>query len=190
MNCYCGSGLKFSDCCQPLLAGAKKADCCRQLMRSRYSAYCCKKIEYILQTCRPALQNTFNEQTAFNAQSTENALIKEKAQITDFANAVHFVSLTITDYSDSDNSANSTLEPGTEGFVSFVARYIYGNKLESLAEKSRFLLDDQWYYIDGQITPVTTQPIGRNDPCPCGSGKKFKHCNQHLPSGAVPVGQG
>ena len=26
--------------------------------------------------------------------------------------------------------------------------------------------------------PGTTRPnrIGRNDPCPCGSGKKFKHC--------------
>jgi uncharacterized protein YecA (UPF0149 family) len=21
--------------------------------------------------------------------------------------------------------------------------------------------------------------IGRNDPCPCGSGKKFKHCCMH-----------
>ena len=25
-------------------------------------------------------------------------------------------------------------------------------------------------------TPVTTQNIGRNEPCPCGSGKKFKKC--------------
>jgi uncharacterized protein YecA (UPF0149 family) len=26
--------------------------------------------------------------------------------------------------------------------------------------------------------PGSTRPnrIGRNDPCPCGSGKKFKHC--------------
>ncbi|RMD78850.1 MAG: preprotein translocase subunit SecA, partial [Chloroflexi bacterium] len=23
----------------------------------------------------------------------------------------------------------------------------------------------------------TVQQIGRNDPCPCGSGKKFKHCH-------------
>ncbi len=25
-------------------------------------------------------------------------------------------------------------------------------------------------------TPVITQKVGRNDPCPCGSGKKFKNC--------------
>ena len=24
--------------------------------------------------------------------------------------------------------------------------------------------------------PVTVQKVGRNDPCPCGSGKKYKHC--------------
>ncbi|MBL7962128.1 SEC-C domain-containing protein, partial [bacterium] len=27
-------------------------------------------------------------------------------------------------------------------------------------------------------TPVRAeQKVGRNDPCPCGSGKKFKHCH-------------
>jgi SWIM/SEC-C metal-binding protein len=26
------------------------------------------------------------------------------------------------------------------------------------------------------ILPVTSQKIGRNDPCPCGSGKKYKKC--------------
>ena len=31
--------------------------------------------------------------------------------------------------------------------------------------------------ITGGGTPLTTQPeVGRNAPCPCGSGKKFKHC--------------
>jgi preprotein translocase subunit SecA len=25
-----------------------------------------------------------------------------------------------------------------------------------------------------------TQKVGRNDPCPCGSGKKFKHCHGKL----------
>ena len=26
-------------------------------------------------------------------------------------------------------------------------------------------------------TPRTYEKVGRNDPCPCGSGKKFKHCH-------------
>ena len=24
------------------------------------------------------------------------------------------------------------------------------------------------------------QKVGRNDPCPCGSGKKYKHCHGQL----------
>ena len=24
--------------------------------------------------------------------------------------------------------------------------------------------------------PATTEKVGRNDPCPCGSGKKYKNC--------------
>jgi uncharacterized protein YecA (UPF0149 family) len=28
-----------------------------------------------------------------------------------------------------------------------------------------------------KIRPVTAEPkVGRNDPCPCGSGKKYKKC--------------
>jgi len=26
----------------------------------------------------------------------------------------------------------------------------------------------------------STQKVGRNDPCPCGSGKKFKQCHGKL----------
>jgi preprotein translocase subunit SecA len=30
----------------------------------------------------------------------------------------------------------------------------------------------------GSVTVVRSQPkVGRNDPCPCGSGKKYKHCH-------------
>jgi len=29
--------------------------------------------------------------------------------------------------------------------------------------------------------PAQAQPkVGRNDPCPCGSGKKYKHCHGRL----------
>jgi preprotein translocase subunit SecA len=35
---------------------------------------------------------------------------------------------------------------------------------------------------DPAAQPFTrsTQKVGRNDPCPCGSGKKFKHCHGRL----------
>jgi len=28
----------------------------------------------------------------------------------------------------------------------------------------------------GDAKPRSSMKIGRNDPCPCGSGKKYKHC--------------
>jgi len=32
-------------------------------------------------------------------------------------------------------------------------------------------------YLNGKrIFPFKSQKIGRNDPCPCGSGKKYKKC--------------
>jgi preprotein translocase subunit SecA len=29
----------------------------------------------------------------------------------------------------------------------------------------------------GQLLPAGWEKTGRNDPCPCGSGKKFKKCH-------------
>ena len=46
------------------------------------------------------------------------------------------------------------------------------------------IAEQQKQAIDGTQTDHKPQPIrnrqqrvGRNDPCPCGSGKKFKHCH-------------
>ena len=32
----------------------------------------------------------------------------------------------------------------------------------------------------GSMRPVTGEKVGRNDQCPCGSGKKYKHCHGQL----------
>jgi preprotein translocase subunit SecA len=35
--------------------------------------------------------------------------------------------------------------------------------------------------LDTRAEPVRAEPkVGRNDPCPCGSGKKYKHCHGRL----------
>ncbi|MGM0593842.1 MAG: YchJ family protein [Pseudomonadota bacterium] len=66
-------------------------------------------------------------------------------------------------------------EPGdSRGEVEFVARFQGGQ----LHERSRFLNEGgQWFYVDGEIRPpVAETKVGRNAPCPCGSGRKFKRC--------------
>lgn len=63
-------------------------------------------------------------------------------------------------------------DAGDVGYVSFVARFRERGKTGAIIERSRFLKENgQWYYIDG-----TRPQFGRNDACPCGSGKKFKKC--------------
>ena len=36
---------------------------------------------------------------------------------------------------------------------------------------------DMWYNEDENLDISTPKKIGRNDPCPCGSGKKYKQCH-------------
>jgi SEC-C motif-containing protein len=70
-----------------------------------------------------------------------------------------------------------------EGTVDFVARYSQGGVVHDHREHATFrrLDDGSWSFLDGE--PLVAQPIrretpkvGRNEPCPCGSGKKYKKC--------------
>jgi SEC-C motif-containing protein len=67
-------------------------------------------------------------------------------------------------------------------FVDFSAYYKAGSGEQALHEKSEFVRrDGRWFYTRAVRTgpaPIksTAPKVGRNDPCPCGSGKKHKHC--------------
>jgi len=70
-----------------------------------------------------------------------------------------------------------------EGMVEFVATALAGSDVLTLHERSRFVREDgQWLYVAGQNLESGQGPaardgkIGRNDPCPCGSGRKLKKC--------------
>ena len=71
---------------------------------------------------------------------------------------------------------------GEKAFVDFSA---YGTEEEVekvLHEKAEFRrVDGHWLYQrEARLGPApfkSAEPkVGRNEPCPCGSGKKFKHC--------------
>ncbi len=65
-------------------------------------------------------------------------------------------------------------EGDSEGSVEFAA-YYHGGQLH---ERSRFVREaGAWRYLDGELLPpLREERVGRNTPCPCGSGKKFKRC--------------
>jgi SEC-C motif-containing protein len=63
-----------------------------------------------------------------------------------------------------------------EGEVAFQATFREQGEWHQLREQSRFVRrEGRWYYLDG-VTDWLRLPVGRNDPCPCGSGAKAKKC--------------
>ncbi len=152
-SCPCNSGAAYAACCQPFLTGAGKAASAEALMRSRYSAYVRRDVEYLLKSWHP---------------STRPAQI-DTTTIPDWYN------LQIV-------RTGPGNESDTHGIVEFIATALSPKGTCTLHEVSRFIKeDDQWFYADGSILPdpppmAKTEKIGRNGPCPCGSGKKFKKC--------------
>lgn len=69
-------------------------------------------------------------------------------------------------------------ETDQTGEVEFIARWFSrDDRTGSLHERSRFVREaGRWYYVDGELFPTLAAKVGRNDPCPCGSGKKYKQC--------------
>lgn len=37
-------------------------------------------------------------------------------------------------------------------------------------------MESLFSFLDNPLIPVSSRGVNRNDPCPCGSGKKYKHC--------------
>ena len=61
-----------------------------------------------------------------------------------------------------------------DNVVEFKAYYRLDGILHLLHEKSYFTnINGEWKYKDGELF---TSKIQRNEPCPCGSGQKFKKC--------------
>lgn len=144
--CPCGSNNDFTQCCEPFLSGKKSPQTPEQLMRSRYTAFVRENLEYIAATMQPPASENFD--------STNN-------------HKVDWVKLEVLNAS----QTNST------GLVEFNAYFRENHTLMNLHEISIFqLLNNKWYYTDHREYEVSKINIGRNDPCLCGSGKKFKKC--------------
>ncbi|HJN99342.1 MAG TPA: YchJ family metal-binding protein, partial [Nitrospinaceae bacterium] len=72
----------------------------------------------------------------------------------------------------------------------FVAHYTENGEEKTLQEVSRFIREDgKWYYCEHESRIISSKPtsssepftrdqpkVGRNDPCSCGSNKKYKKC--------------
>ena len=68
------------------------------------------------------------------------------------------------------------------GNVEFRAHYRRRGEKLVHHERAEFRRSgDRWYFYDGRMVGIgqvrrDTPKVGRNDPCPCGSGRKYKKC--------------
>jgi SEC-C motif-containing protein len=157
-TCPCLSGFPYEECCGPYISGVQNPPTAEALMRSRYTAYVVHNIDYIINTCVSNGKTDIDrrETAAWSEQST-------------------WLGLKII-----------AVEKGgpddTEGLVEFEASYERKGLKDLHHERARFKKQGGlWMYEDGTVAPVTVvrsvPKVGRNDPCPCGSGKKYKHCH-------------
>lgn len=156
--CPCGHPLSYDHCCGRFHSRQALPETAEQLMRSRYSAFALERADYLLATLHPA-RHGHNERAALE-KSFENTRWE----------GLHIVAT-------SAGGANDT-----EGTVEFIARFRQGVQSGQLHERSRFIRQDaQWLYTDGDSLingdSLPAPAPGRNDPCWCGSGKKFKKCH-------------
>ena len=163
-DCPCGTGFPYTDCCGPWIRGVGHADTAEDLMRSRFSAFSLGDWDYLEKSLHP------DERT-----SCGDACQQQKG--------IRWTRLEIL-----ESKKGGTFDE--EGEVSFAAYFTQDGENKNLQETAKFLrVNGQWYYsqrtskVMSKTLTASEIPyqrnqakIGRNDPCPCNSGKKFKKC--------------
>ena len=156
--CPCGSEQQYTQCCEPYILGSLDTPTAEALMRSRYAAYVKTKIDYIYETTHIRQRDKFNHKES-----------EDWSQKTDW----HSLEIRRTEKGGEEDQT---------GVVEFIARYRNRGKMAMHHEVAEFKKEDgKWFFLDGHAPKheqVIRQgdKIGRNDPCPCGSGKKYKKC--------------
>jgi len=157
-NCHCGSGRQYAECCEPYIIGKAKPQTAEALMRSRYSAYVEHEIDYIVNTCV--------------AKDGKDGIDQKSTR--DWSENSTWLGLKI-------HGVEKGGPEDIEGTVEFEASYERDGLRDVHQEKASFKKEaGEWLYDEGTVVPRTIvrvgPKVGRNESCPCGSGKKYKHC--------------
>ena len=162
--CPCHSGKAYGDCCGPILGGTQAALTAEALMRARYTAYALDNVDFLYASSGDAVRAELDPEGSHK-----------------WARNSVWTGMEVLDVQGGGVDDD-------EGTVEFVAHYTVKQRPFSHHERSVFRrVGGEWRFIDGElITPEAGQKgvpfvreapkVGRNDPCPCGSGKKYKHC--------------
>jgi SEC-C motif-containing protein len=155
-QCPCGLPRPYDECCGPVIAG-RPAATAEALMRSRYVAFVRGEMAHLEATLAPEKMDEF-----------------DRAEVEASAAGLSGLGLDV----------RATAGGGEEddaGTVEYVARFKVKGQPHAHHELASFRREQgRWVYADGQMNPKSAPrqagKVGRNDPCPCGSGKKYKKC--------------
>jgi SEC-C motif-containing protein len=144
-------------CCGPYVDGTVAAPTAEALMRSRYSAHVLGAIDYLMATWDDSVRAAV-----------------DRAAVADWVRSSEWLGLTVM-------ATEAGAVDDESGVVEFEARYRSGGVGHVHHERSRFRRrGGRWYFVDGDVVPASpaarAKTPGRNDPCSCGSGKKYKKC--------------
>jgi len=156
-DCHCGSGQPYALCCGPVISGSKPALTAEDLMRARYSAYVEKNVDFLGESLHPEHRHDW-----------------DRAATQRWADSAQWLGLEVR-----ETVAGQAGDE--EGTVEFVASFSENGQVRQHQEVGRFARrDGSWYYVEGTLPKPPTQrnsaKVGRNEPCPCGSGRKYKKC--------------
>ncbi|MBF0433207.1 MAG: YchJ family protein [Fibrobacteria bacterium] len=156
--CPCGTGKAYADCCEPIITGTIIAETAEAMMRSRYSAYVKGEIQHIINTIHSSKKTDYDEKG-----------------IRKWSEGSVWVSLEIVNCQEGTSSDDS-------GTVEFIAHYRSKGLMQKHHELATFKKEgEKWTFFEGEgVSPEQYKrpepKTGRNEPCPCGSSKKFKKC--------------
>lgn len=155
-DCPCGSDKSLETCCGPYHDGTP-APTALALMRSRYTAFVLGKGQYLKDTLSEGQKAEFDV-AEFEASADQTKWLGLEIRKTEAGG-----------------------EEDDTGVVEFIARYKSGGDPVLHHERAIFTrVDGCWVFSDCVMNPKEPQrrveKVGRNDPCPCGSGKKYKKC--------------
>lgn len=156
--CFCGSHKPYKRCCELIIKDIKLAETSEELMRSRYSAYCKHEIDYLINSTHISQRHLYSY-----------------LDLKNWADRTQWQKLEIIKTKDG-------LKTNLSGEVEFKAYYIEDCIQKTHHELSFFKKEEGiWYFVSGKDpksiqVPKNSEKIGRNDPCYCGSNKKYKKC--------------
>ncbi|MDE7469056.1 MAG: SEC-C domain-containing protein, partial [Desulfovibrionaceae bacterium] len=158
--CPCESGLALGECCGKYFDGTFSPSTPEELLRSRYVAHVTHNHAYLIETTH----STYRDE-------------ESEADITKWIDQLEWKGFTIL-------TSIGGKEKDTTASIAFIVHFLVNGIPREMKETAHFIKEDgKWFYtygdVEGHITYRREQPkVGRNDPCACGSGKKYKKCHE------------